>query len=283
MEYSPQLTSAAKIFAQNKYHFEIFADSSSNLKTIVAILKDSNGHSYKGSATGEKQSLTLIRAVVEAGESRIASGKYNNRAGIAGGFFKRSTINRAIGELIEKDAFLFHFRQQIPGKLIERNDVLQLVSIQLSAARSDYNVVLSTTTDCAFGNPSCIILGLGVSRTSLIEARKKSEQEVWSMLRDHEIRKNWCSSVPGDSSNYSDLHHIKSRDHRTIKRFQSLFHDFQNFPDREENFEVKIERLESPLRFIRYYKAYSNSLLKIEFGQPEPYSSSNDPLYHPIW
>lgn len=288
MEYSQQLSQIALIFIKSGFRIEIFEKQlNEKYHTIVCNLIENTGFKNVGSASGRDRFLAFIRSIVESGEVLIAKQKLlNNRSGLAGGIFLKQTIQRAAAELIERDAFLFHYRSGTPGRIIEKDPSEDLICLlELSTASKDFYVVMATTKNCAFEDPECLLIGLGCSR-NLKQAKKKAIEELKSVILDHQIRPGYCKGVfekKISSPSLADFHHSYSRDKRNISKFQRLFSESAGLINRNTTVIYEVEKIESPIKFFKYARLQSSDLIKLEFGVPEENSKFEAPLYHPLW
>jgi len=244
-------------------------------------------------ATGSSLFEATIKAFAEFGESEICKGLgIKSRSGMAGGIIRSMAIKRAKAELIERDAFFFHYRNRVPfikqatchaqceGKSLE------LLLFELSTAHSDFSTYLCTLPSCADGSSECFIFGMGTSSQEN-EAKARSIDEFVDLYMNHQLNPLWCRSL-ADNSDISSLHfhHLASRDQRNIKIISELCRIDISVSSlkREEINQAKwdLEMLDGPLKFFSYVKVKHPDLIKIEFGQAEP-DVNGSPLYHPFW
>ncbi len=261
---------------------------------IVIEYKDITGKIIRSSGMAISFWAAYTKALVEMGEIIITRNfNFPDRSGIAGGLFYATAAERAKAELIERDSFLFHYRNKIPFnkcflKLNTTTGVTYLY--QLSARSSKHHVVLATTEDCANGNNDCLLLGMG-GHKNMNTAKEKAIGELECMKLDHKMRPGWCKKIENNlhlSNRIPDFHHIASRDSRNIDLFKYLCNNNQTniFSTRNDldNSKWTIQKLQSPLYFFKYTRLLHPDLMPLTFGEPEPAKcNGQQPLYHPIW
>lgn len=258
----------------------------------------------KGTGTAESESTAFIKALVELGESYLVRElKLPHRCGLAGAFFLDQATLRAKAELIERDSFLYHYRNHVPfSRLIEVVSIKEackgLYLYQMVSADPFFNAVFATDENGVNGVGPCLLMGLG-SHPKLAVAKAKAKQEYLVMALDHKQRPGWCEELfksLGKVERLPDLHHCHSRDIRNLNRISSICKKAPRGKDpdgpnksserilsRQIRWEEK--RLPSPLRFVKYIQVVSPDLATLDFGHPEPRETwgSIEPLYHPVW
>ncbi len=81
----------------------------------VLVIADVNGKPAQGYSRNDRLNIAFTKALCEFGEVIVARQlSLANRNGLAGGVFKRTAISRAKSELLERDAFLYHYAIRIP-------------------------------------------------------------------------------------------------------------------------------------------------------------------------
>lgn len=247
-----------------------------------------NGHAIYGSSSAKKIISCYIKAICELGESQIYRERgWHTRSGLAGGLVKSSMIDRAKGELLERDAFLFHYRTGKPfmRELLEEDVDLKsdrVITYEMASASPRYFTTLSIMESSLSGVADCLIFSLG-SGLTLMQARRKSVEECSAFFLRHRLDPNWCSSLSGQTSDLADRHHYQSKDLRNMLKMKSLCSNVE--PIRRALIEEEawqVENIPSPLRLFKYVYVRHPELIKIEFGKPES-NVDGEPLYHPFW
>lgn len=205
-----------------------------------------------------------------------------HRSGMAGGIFRSGVAARASNELLERDAFFFHYRSQVPFLSVH---VLQvgLLAFELSCAGKAH-VFLVTDSDTAEGKSDCLILGTGSGSSSAI-AINNALREYRALKHHHENRPGRCSELSmwdRDQLNVCDLHHVRSRDDRNRATFKALCRT-KPFKTERPSGSFSFEWFESPIRGFQFCRASNPALQSIEFGVPEKTEDGAEPLYHPFW
>lgn len=297
VESSHQLAKITKTLLKEKtiktsVYFKRPSAETNELFIVVVSVTLQNGFKIKGSANAPTLTSAFTKALIEMGEVYILKSQgFKDRSGIAGGLFSKSITTRAQAELLERDAFLFHYRNKIS---FEKSDQFAhpfwtkeyIVVFRLMSASNRFHSFLATDSKCADGNHQCLLLGLG-AHTDIESAKNKAIGEYATMLMDHRQRPDWCKRLaldPGLSTRQPDHHHAHSRDPRNISLFKDLCSGSLPGTRRTQQLNWTNQSLESPLRFFRYLKADCPELLKLEFGKPEPQQGQEEqPLFHPIW
>ena len=252
---------------------------------VVVNIVDSLSCKYKGSATSSNPIEAYIKAVAELGESLICSSlNFGNRSGIAAGLLTSQAIVRAKSELIERDAFLYHYRNAIPFtavKEIDDND--GLLAFQMQSAEKNYYSYLVTDVKCSTGASECLLFGTGCHPSEKI-AIEKAVQEYVSIALNHELKPEWCNGNSNEQLQHkslTDRHHFASRDFRNIERFRLLCLVREPAGPRPNvGDDWKITRLSSPLRFFNFVYVQNESLISMTFGEFERIEGD---LLHPFW
>lgn len=251
-----------------------------------------NGIKLKGSANAPTLVSAFTKALVEMGEAFVLRAHgLTDRSGVAGGIFPKAIGLRAQSELLERDAFLFHYRNRISfEKFAELAHPFwpeeNVLVFKLKSASEGFHCFLATDTKCANGRNQCLLLGLG-AHTDIETAKNKAIGEYATMLMDHKQRPDWCKHLaldPALSTRPPDHHHAHSRDPRNISCFKALCSGNSEGSRKLKHLNWATQSMESPLIFFRYQKVECDDLLKLEFGKPEPQQNQEDPpLFHPIW
>lgn len=261
----------------------------------LTVLKNGN---VSASGVSKSPSISFLKALLEYGECLICLKRnWTNRSGIAGGIFLGTSVNRAQFELIERDAFLFHYRNEVPFAPLKaihlKVDFPQLLIFEMNSADPRFFSILATDRVSAGQNPiapHCLIFGTATHLNRSAAIRKAIEE--YSALRyNHLVDPEFCGSCKvADRRNSGAYHHGASSDPRNIERFKrlcSLTRPMSSRIPRTDQGEVsrtwKTEKLESPLRFFNFARASNPLLIPLSFGEPEPDSPAEHPLYHPFW
>lgn len=299
MEFSSQLVKVARILL--KPHFdsvEVYLHSPERVAhgkwTAVIDVRSPELGKLKGTGTAGLVYDAFLKALVELGENIVVKQNgLQDRNGLSGGLFLRTASQRSKCELLERDAFLFHYREREAFSPIEvSSDYHKSKGIRLfrmSSADDRVFCILATDINCSEGKSECLLIGLGASE-SLEEAIQKAIAEYSIMLYDHEFRPGWCAFLAKDPSRIRrvpDFHHIQSRSARNIEIFKLLCRGLKG-RGRKSDLAQKVnesweqEIFESPVRLVRYVKFSNPFLMPLIFGKPEP-TSGDENLYHPIW
>jgi ribosomal protein S12 methylthiotransferase accessory factor YcaO len=143
---------------------------------------------------------SFTKAMSELGESILVySLGLETNSGLAGGFLYKTARQRAKAELIERDAFLYHYKNRIP--FIERiflekkdNSKLDIFAYKMASTDSSFYSYLVTDEDCSRGNRMCLLFGLGSHKIKNI-AISKAIQEYASIALLHEKFPLWCDGL----------------------------------------------------------------------------------------
>jgi hypothetical protein len=286
------------LFSEPVDHIDVFAEApcESNggqwVVVVEAIWRD--WALMKGTGTGRSESVSFLKGLVELGEVwLVRKHSLQDRSGIAGGIFRRQASFRAKAELIERDSFLFHYRNRHPfarkiKEVRQTVDAPGIVVFEMDSSDPKFTSVFATNTMCAMQGADCLLMGLGAHSDPNV-AIQKAIQEYSIMAMDHVRRPGWCARLSQDSSlsnRLPDFHHAQSRDSRNLERIKSIC-----AIDGRQTRRVlpKIfwneRQLPSPIRFVHYVAVSSPDLMSLDFGAPEPREiwESERPLYHPVW
>lgn len=263
---------------------------------VVSTFRSSEGPVLKGTGVARSQTEAYLKSVIELGEV-LCSNKNGiaNRNGMAGGLMLRSAMERAKAELIERDAFLFHYRQGVPLKGPEiwpetirgASSRGRVLVFEMSSAVHGTHCVMATDEASVSGDEGCLWFGLA-AHPDREAASWKAMGEYACMNLDHAMRPGWCAGVfagTQPASRLPDLHHAASRDPRNRRRFHDLCGGAEAEPHRRNDRSIKWSQSEilSPLRYFRYALASSPALHALEFGRSEPVPAGEPPLFHPVW
>ncbi len=267
MGLSNTLENIVKIFLRKKYSsYEVVIHSFHKYFIVVISVGQ-----FKGSSSSPKIFHAFIKALSELGEDIIAKKyKLHCRSGLAGGLFLNTAIQRAKEELLERDAFFYHYRSSSPFINVSKKKSLYIA--KLNSNDSKNNVVLAFNQDYLKGN--FFKFGMGSSR-DLSSAQKKAIAEQKVLELNHQKYPDWFkkSGLP------IDQHHLESNDHRNILKIKNLLKSSDVSKVRIfNNSKWVINEIDSPIKFLKYAYLDHPELLKIEFGKRE-----EDGVLHPFW
>jgi hypothetical protein len=256
---------------------------------VVCEWERNPGKRLKSSGTAKNKLEAYMKAVVELGEAALCDGiSVPNRTGVAGGLIVGNAVERAKAELMERDAFLFHYRNQVP--FVKREPVgAGAWLFELSSPQDGVHCFIALDRACVEGIAECILMGLGChgDRGAAVE---KALGELACMVLDHSMRPGWCRAVYSGASSparLTDMHHAASRDPRNMERFRALCATGPSEALRGRGNLAgnwRVECLTSPLRYFKYVRVSHADLAVLEFGKPEPSASPEEaPLFHPVW
>lgn len=259
-------------------------------KFIVVLNIQYNNKKLKASASAENKYLAFVKAMSEMGEEIICEDmNYATRAGIAGGFIKNEVITRAKSELIEHDAFLYHYRNKIPFNFIDvresKHKTLKIYA--LYSFEKIFHTILVTDDDSINNNESCIMFATSTHTDHKI-AVEKAITEYTQIYLNHYLWADHCHKLcKGEikPEKKTDLHHIASRDKRNKIIFKNLCINSTNvkYSRFETNVNWIITKTESPIKLVHFFRLQNQKLLKMEFGIPEKGYEAPPQLLHPFW
>lgn len=177
-------------------------------------VKDENGKKFSGFAVDSAPARLVVKAMMESLESLAledAGLKVQSRTGVAAHFDEASARDSAYMELIERDAFLFHWLTERPGVPLGlglESLTQSLHSVRLISLDANVEVVLTASKSSTFG---CWHLGVGASR-SLSTAYQKSYREWAGSIHCHEVAQGCQGSAKLISDDFL-WHHQQSKDH----------------------------------------------------------------------
>ncbi|HXH74012.1 MAG TPA: hypothetical protein VNJ08_03555 [Bacteriovoracaceae bacterium] len=248
---------------------------------ITATRKNSE---IKSSASGNNLYTTFLKALCEFGENMICDSlNLNCRSGIAGGLFSQNSIKRAKAELIERDAFLYHYKNILSFKLNSSNSESDSKLFELNSIDPDFKVCFVMKQNYLIDPTSCLIFGMG-SETSFKDSSEKAFSEFSTMVLNHNLYLECGFDVPSSKQSKADFHHGHSKSQENKLIFQEICKGTDQFKERKYDPKMwKVEVLKSPIRFFRYVKVHHPQLEKLEFGKPEKFNQFSKLVYHPFW
>lgn len=256
---------------------------------VVCEWERNPGKRLKSSGVAGSRLEAYMKAVVELGEAALCDGtSVPNRTGVAGGLVVENAVLRAKAELMERDAFLFHYRNRVP--FVTREPAGSRAELfEMSSPQDGIHCFIALDKACVEGTADCILMGLGC-HADRGAAAEKAIGELACMVLDHSMRPGWCRDVFSGASRptrLTDMHHASSRDPRNMKRIRELCAAGSSEALRGRGKladEWCIELLASPLRYFKYVRVSHGGLAVLEFGKPEPSTSPEEaPLFHPVW
>lgn len=268
----------------------------SSLYKIVCWQQIDLLESALGAGVGSTPQGAFLKALLELGESSIRiRNKFKSRSGIAGGLFRSNVIQRAKAELIERDAFLYHYRVGVPFEryswrmqsALERG----LFAFRLKSAIRDFTITMILNVEALYSLQPHLEFATGCALTVSGSLRKALEE--FHLVRDA-IRRKGHNRV---SRSIFDNHLVASFDERNVTRFRNLIENTnpalklisqKPFLPRESllsrQLNWRVEDLSSPIRFFRFCRVQCPDLVEMTFGQPESQESATArDLFHPFW
>lgn len=250
----------------------------------VKILLETSHSSFTGYGSDRSIFKAYLKALSELNERyAFYSSESENSSGFASGVIKKRVQLRAKAEIIERDAFLFHYQEKTPWSLHKTEG--NIILYKLNSAESKFITFLATDTATSNGLENCLIFGCG---TDLKENEKNAEfkavSEYNSLKQNHLKNPNFCELASlSKKEDYTtvDQHHLASRDKRNILIFKDLCSSNNiNFKNNKNNLVWEIMEHKSILKGFHVQQAKCSSLRVLQFGKPEPDSEN---LFHPFW
>jgi YcaO cyclodehydratase, ATP-ad Mg2+-binding len=287
LTFSKRLTAMARaLFLAPVDYLDIFVAKPMDGKnfTVTAEARIERGPLMSGTGSSSSEADAFIRALVELGEVWITNKlSLRDRNGLAGGLFKMQARMRAKAELIERDAFLFHYRKDIPFlQILDTKNIggKNVLAFKMASADTKLTAVFAVDEAAVKGEAECLLMGMAAHRsTSLAIAKAFNEFSV--MALDHAIRPGWCARLiedlpknPEKAARLPDFHHAHSRDMRNLNRIKHLCNTDGNFDLVKSTRSTKpilwsISDIESPVRFVKYQLVKTKDLIHLQFGVPE--------------
>ncbi len=258
----------------------------------VVIDGKSAGESVQGGGISKSLLTAYAKALGEFGEGLVCLREnHDNRSGMAAGLLFFQAVDRAKAELIERDAFLHHYRNEVPflgRRPLQRaksRSFIAPVAFRMATAHPDWHSFLVTDDLCATGQRTCLLFGTAADRNEKL-ALQRAHDEYQVIAHVHNIRPSRCAELAGDSSSSSsaDRHHLSSRDSRNLERFRTLCSPMRATKGGRQSIhnQWEIERLQSPIETMVYARVRHRELTPLVFDIPEAVAG-NTPLYHPFW
>ncbi len=291
MDLQSILNSTARLFLKDGIPVSVQIDphrQSSKAGFDVRVSCHYENKRLSGLAWDRSLLRSFLRALLELGEEILrVKMQLLSRSGLAGGVLFGPTWLRARGELVERDAFFYHYRNRIPFRSagVRRIEGKLLEVYQLESADPEVVVALvmapfekEELTFLHFATASSV----DIESASLRAAKEYLSLERYlslnrARLMERAIDRNECLK---DSS----LFHFKAcSDSRNIELFQMLrSRRDERVPVRSHTALLwELTQYPSPIRGFKFLRAHSEQLQKIEFGVPE--GPEEPVLFHPFW
>lgn len=288
MDIQSNLRNVTRFFLKDKTaHLSVFIHdpNKNNLFFFCVVINVTiQGKRLDGSSTGKNLYTTFIKALSEVGESIIChNNNFSHRSGFAGGLLLRNAIHRAKAELIERDAFLYHYRNLIPFLSAERID--DKIIYELKSAEPKFKVVMVIKADYLVSDNNCLIFGMG-SDDTIENAKARALREYSAMYLNHQLY-DGCGDKFMESlgiKRKTDFHHSQSKS-KENKHIFKLLNNVKpsNTPRAFDSGKWLIDEFESPINFFKFVKASHPNLLLMDFGAEEKFPQFNTPVFHPFW
>lgn len=250
---------------------------------------------FRSSGLSLRIDEAFLRALSELGETLILQRcGFQSRCGIAGGLSKSGAIQRAKSELIERDAFLYHYRSGAPFSTCQKLTE-DIVAFDMEVpVNESLTAILVTDEASARGANRCLWFGTSAARSRTV-AIEKALQEYLSIRANHlalnpngKSKRQRCFAEASQPHSDLDQHHAASSDPRNLKRFvelcagmDSVLPPLRRNPLDQSRWEI--QSLTSPILGLKFARAIHPDLIPMEFGIPESWASTTPPLLHPFW
>lgn len=250
---------------------------------VVVICKCLN-IDFKGSSFSDDIFTAYFKAVCELGENLISNDVgLTNRNGLAGGLIWKNTLLRARAELLERDSFIFHYRNRLAGKILTDNK--EYILLKLSSSDPRFHVVMTVGKDYLNFAHTCLCVGLAASM-DLEEATRKSLNEYNGMRLNHRLIT--CREKPlGEPDNWlklTDFHHNESRNPLNKKIFRELCSGKEMMYSRVFSADLwRVQKIKSPVRLLKYALVNHPQLESLSFGIPYEVIGFENRVFHPFW
>ena len=249
----------------------------------VTMLVQINGKPMKAGGVASNLAEAYLKALSELGEILVIfEKKIESRNGISGGLFSVNAKERARNELVERDAFLFHYRSRTP--FLNKRSIGELSAFELCSIEKGTYVVLVTDFKTAISS-DCLRFGVAAD-SRLDVATAKAFLECLMIISSHSLSPNWCKTL-GEKTDLDVLqrHHLASRDPRNLEIFEALCKCVPGSVRQliyDDGWQY--QRLKSPIRGLVYWRATHGFVTEMTFGAIEPGIVSDDgPMLHPFW
>lgn len=289
MDLSNSLISTTSLLLKDKTlspKVFVYSPSPSTFERWLLVIQvTQNGRAQRSSGSSKSFMEAYAKALSEMGELLIIEAeKLYSRCGIAGSFFMSRSISRAKCELLERDAFFFHYRNRLPFSAEPRElSEKGLLAYELSTADPTLRTFLVTDRMCASGQSECLLFGCATNEAAET-AIEKAIQEYSAIYLNHQRHPDRCKLLANSSEKIPvimDRHHAASRDPRNIERFRSLCSNRGSvLSPRKLDGLWEIQTLPSPIRALAFARVSHPSLIKLTFDIPE---ADEKDLLHPFW
>lgn len=265
-------------------------DADSLWHWVVTASFSYNGARIRGGSVDCNISAAIVKSLSECGEAIVTFDEgFDARCGYAGGVFKDTASVRAKRELLERDAFLFHYRKNIPFTRIERRLGPNHPCFYFRMETRDENLIAVFATDrrAIEGVDGCLWFGASCD-ADLHQSIKKAYSEYAGIHFNHRRGSDRCRR---DFESLEALlpaferHHASSHDPRNRERIKSICSGNSERVLRQliKSSDWLIKEKHSPIRGFQYVRASHPELEELEFGVPEPWVEGDRPLYHPYY
>ncbi|MFK8139414.1 MAG: hypothetical protein AB8E15_13725 [Bdellovibrionales bacterium] len=254
-------------------------------RVVVVILIETHIFGrLKASSSDLNMYLSFIKALSELGENIIREQhSLENRDGLAGGILPSGAKKRGRWELVERDAFIFHYRSSVPFKMLKDDPENNIQLFELSCSIKDVRCVVAFDSSVKYSDR--VIFGIKTNK-EISKAIEGAINELSSMLLIHEMDKSELVEKRESRKveRPLDHHYLALFDSRNLRILNSLKLNQSRayrLPDRrKESINFKFQKFSSPVRFLSFYQAKTDEIESISFGVPEPGTKD---LYLPFW
>lgn len=191
----------------------------SSLKIVTAVMNH-NGTDFYGSAVGDVLKNVIGKAISECVERIVVRlNKWGTSNGAASHFDEELAIQNGYREIIERDAFLYHFHMGIVPSSFSKSHALHDVSLfHLESMDPDLFITM------AYSNSNySISLGNGVTKA---QSQKKAEEEFGSIKASIDSHK--ITSI--DLAEFSSIQRVEPVDHLRLAMDSLYQKDLKGWP-----------------------------------------------------
>ena len=258
------------------------------------------GNSISSSGTNRNILTAYLKSIVEFGEEILrVQLNLNNRSGISGGLSEKNITLRAQVEVLERDSFLFHYRQRLPMKKIKEITVGERVfsAFEMVCLDPRFRAVLIRESSRSYQGRLIAHFSTAVNETTELAIEKAVEEYVSleTFFEDNAESINMLITGKYHLDNPLLPHMAAMFDPRNVEILNVLTGNItDNSPTSEDNIVLHrfqglprtrpkwiISNLVSPLKFFKYLRAESPDAEKFVFGVPE--NGIWPALFHPFW
>lgn len=232
---------------------------------LMVWLHFTDGLETSGFATlglGKRAPLRAVMEALEAAAIEDSKPSCGHRSGIAAHLSINEARATAHAELIERDAFLHHWNQEMSGIHISDTSWPMGATVELESADPKLRVCMAGFHSSHYG---CWHIGVSALPTLMSAARRAREEASASYVR-HQIAK----SCPEPSRNTVCWNHEKSKDKQISKKIAYLLSPKQSHKspghDRHQTEKTQYQLLPSRSPLVTVAKAKNSSLNEMSFG-----------------